>query len=439
MPIQVEPAQRLVYRNHPRARHSRAPILFVVILASAFFASFISPQISLFGRGLRLSLPLVTLLCGVIFLTRPSAFRVWRSYSGSIVFGLVYVALGVVRYLFDPLADVFQNFVVSAAVCIMVWMIVLLVRKGVPEAVEPIRWLTLITLGLSLGMGIPLLLDQPGIARLTMGNPMADVYAAEFYPRGVANYSWYTYVAITFPVIANWLYNTSRRLWLKIIGWGCLLAGAAATIFSTFTMATVLLMVGALAWLGLVAFTTTSRTSRWVVATVLLTVLLALPNLIAIGGELEATQFVISKAARLLEGTLTVGALEGDETGRTQMFVDTMDTFLRNPLVGAWGLDPNFYIGGHSSWADTLGTQGLFGLLLWLGFMSPSFRRGRKPFSVVGGSAGGTLSWTLLMVGGVLNPTFYSPIGLGLLWLFDNGAIWRKSNIGQAVHQRWWR
>jgi hypothetical protein len=95
-----------------------------------------------------------------------------------------------------------------------------------------------------------------------------------------------------------------------------------------------------------------------------------------------------------------------------------MDTFLKHPLFGAWGLEPNFYIGGHSSWADTLGSQGLFGLLLWIAFISPALRRGKKPFSIDEGTAGGTLSWILLAVGGVLNPTFHSSIGLILLWLF---------------------
>lgn len=436
MATRIEPTQGVVYPSQPRARHDRLAISLVVILGSALFASFISPQISLFGRGLRLSLPLVALLSGVIFLTRPNAFWVWGRYGGSIVFGLIYVATGAVRYLFDPLVNVFGNFVVAAVVCVLVWMMVLLVREGFPEAIEPIRWLTLMTLGVSLGMGIPLLLEQPGIARLTMGNPMADIYAAELYPRGVANYSWYTFVAITFPVIANWLHNTSGRLWLRIIGWGCLLAAAATTLFSSFTMAAVLWIVGALAWLGLVVFTAKSRISRWMVAMALLTILVGLPTWIAIGSEFKATQSVVSKAMRLFEGTLTVGALEADETGRTQMFVDTMETFSRNPLFGAWGLDPNFYIGGHSSWADTLGTQGLFGLLLWMGFVSPTLRRGRKPFSVVEGSAGGTLSWILLLVGGVLNPTFYSAIGLGLLWLFDDGPIWRRHNVHQAAVSR---
>jgi len=118
------------------------------------------------------------------------------------------------------------------------------------------------------------------------------------------------------------------------------------------------------------------------------------------------------------------------------MFVDTMDTFLKHPLFGAWGLTPNFYIGGHSSWADTLASQGLFGLLLWIGFISPALRRGKKPFSIDEGTGGGTLSWILLAGGGILNPTFQSVIGLILLWLFDDGALWRVKSTKIALTQR---
>ncbi|MEM4360237.1 MAG: hypothetical protein QXT45_06875 [Candidatus Bilamarchaeaceae archaeon] len=419
--------------SKPKTKHERLLIFFMVILATSLFASFISPQISLFGRGLRLSLPLFMILSVFVYLTRPNAFQVLRNYRTSIALGLIYVITGTMHHIFDPQVNIFHNLVVSAAICIMVWMTVLLVRKGFPEAVEPIRWLVLITLGVSLGMGIPLLLAEPGIARLTMGNPMEDIYAAEFYPRGVANYSWYTFVAITFPVISNWLYNTSLCLWLKIIGWACLLAASAATVFSTFTMASVLLVFGALGWLGLVAFTTKGSTSRWVASVLFLTALVGLPTLVVIGSEFEATRFAVFKAKRLFEGALAVGMLEADETGRTQMFVDTIKSFLRNPFFGGWGLDPNFYIGGHSSWADTLGTQGVFGLFLWMGFLFPSLRRGKKPFSVKTGTAGGTLSWILLFAGGVLNPTFSSAIGLGLLWLFDDGAMWRQPKADQVV------
>ncbi|MEM4360242.1 MAG: glycosyltransferase [Candidatus Bilamarchaeaceae archaeon] len=96
-----------------------------------------------------------------------------------------------------------------------------------------------------------------------------------------------------------------------------------------------------------------------------------------------------------------------------------------NYVFGGWGLDPNFYIGGHSSWANTLGAQGLLGLILWLGFLVPSLRRGNQALSVDQGASGGTLSWVLFALGGILNPTFHSIIGLILIWLFDDCKVWQ--------------
>jgi len=438
MSTRIESTQNISFAHvQPRARYAHGAALLVALLASALFASFISPQISLFGRGLRLSLPLFALLGSVILVVRPRTIKYLSIYSGSIAAGLLYMATGTLRYLFDPLPTFFQNFVLSAAVCLMLWMAILMIRNGFPEAVETIRWLTLIVLGVSLGMGVPLLLEQPGVARLTMGNPMADVYAAALYPRGVANYSWYTVVGFAFPAMANWLYKSSRSVFWKLIGWGCLLAAAIATLFSTFTMAATLLIGGELSWLMILAVTSKRKMLRLIGIIIILVFLISFPTLYLWGSEFEATQFVVNKATRLIEGTLTEGALEADETGRTQMFVDTMATFLKHPLFGAWGLEPNFYIGGHSSWADTLGSQGLFGLLLWIGFISPALRRGKKPFSIDEGTAGGTLSWILLAVGGVLNPTFHSSIGLILLWLFDDGALWRVKSTKVALTQRY--
>jgi hypothetical protein len=412
-------------------------VFFVAMLASALFASFISPQISLFGRGLRFSLLLFFLLGSAILAIRPSAIRYLGTFGVSIGAGLLYVATGTIRYTIDPLSNLFQNLIISAAVCVVLWMIMLVIRKGFPEVVETIRWLILIVLGISLGMGVPLLIDQPGIARLTMANPMANVYAERFYPRGVANYSWYTPLGIAFPVIANWLYKNSRGVIWKFIGWGCLLTASAATLLSTFTMAAGLLIGGALAWLILTILTTKRKRTQFIAIIAVIVTLLFFPTLYYWGSEFDATEFAVNKTTSLIEGISSKGVIEGDMTGRAKMFVDTMDTFLRNPILGLWGLERYFYIGGHSSWADTLGSQGIVGLMLWLVFISPSLHRGKRPFSIEDGAAGGTLAWILLAVGGVLNPTFYNAIGLILLWLFDDGALWRVKSTKVALTQRY--
>ncbi len=415
-----------VQRTTPK-RLARTPMGLVTVLASALFATFVSPQLGLWGRGLRTALPLFILFVGITVLTRGSDIRLaLNRHSLPIAAGVAFAGISLLRHLSEPSPTVLQNQGINAMVCVGVWIAVIVLRTVFPEALEPVRWISLLTLGVSLGMGIPLLLEQPGIGRLTMGNPMAEVYAAELYPKGVTNYSWYTPVAFAFPVIANWLANTSTRRLVKIIGWGMLLAAAIAALLSTFTMAMVLLGAGAFGWLGLVVLTGKSRFARALAALVLIGMLLSFPALYFFGSTFEATQFQVQKATRLLTGAVEIGLMDADETGRTDRFASSMETFLKYPLFGAWGLaTTDYFVGGHSSWADTLAWQGLFGLSLWLAFLSPSWKRGRRPWSVADGAAGGALSWILLVVGGVLNPTLHSALGLLLIWLYDDNSVWR--------------
>jgi len=416
-------------RDKPVVR-AKVPTGLLIALVSLLFATFISPQVSLWGHGLRTALPLFILFGGLVLLWRGKVV-LWQleRHALPIIAGLVFAGTSSVRYLFEPSPTVLQSQGFSAIVCVALWITMIVLRTSFPEALEPIRWLGLLTLGISLGMGIPLLLQQPGIGRLTMGNPMADVYAAELYPKGVTNYSWYTPLSIAFPALANWLLNNSARPLMKMLGWGLLLAAVLAIILSTFTMAMVLVVAGAAAWLVLAALTARKRAARALAVIVLIVSVLAFPALYLLGSTFEATEFQVQKATRLFTGITEIGLLDVDETGRTVMFVNTMHTFLKYPLFGAWGLAGKpYYVGGHSSWADMLAWQGLFGMALWLVFLSPSWKRGRHPWSVEEGMAGGTLSWMLLGVGGILNPTLNSSIGLLLIWLYDENAFWRAQN-----------
>lgn len=404
---------------------SRNVTWLVVILAGALFATFVSPQVSLWGRGLRSSLPLFLLLLGMAMLFRGNATRRQvASHFLPIIAGFAFVGISMLRDLFEPRPEILLTQGITGAISIGLWIAVILVKTVFPESLERVRWISLVMLGVSLGMGIPLLLEQPGIARLTMGNSLADEYAAQLFQKGVANYAWYTPVGFAFPVLATWLYNSSAHRLMKMAGWGLLLAASVATILSTFTMAMVLLIAGALGWLLLAAMTGKSRLARVLPALALIALLVFLPALYLFGSTFESTQFAVQKATRIIEGAVEVGLQDADETGRADMFVDTMETFWKNPLFGAWGLSSEYYfVGGHSSWADTLALQGLFGMFLWLAFLSPSWKRGKRPWSIADGAAGGTLAWILLGVGGILNPTLNSSVGLLLIWLYDDSAV----------------
>lgn len=421
----VSNSTRPHYSQRRTKRRSQNAVFPIVILAGALFSTFLSPQISLFGGGLRLALPLFLLLGFIVILSRHRvAMQTLRNQGTVTIMGLAFVAMGFLRYFSDPEPTLLHNHVISALVCIGLWIAVIMLRQVFPESVEKIRWIVLITLGVSLGMGISLLIQEPGIARRTMGNPLSEFYGAMLYPKGVANYSWYTPVAFAFPVVANWLYNSPRRLPVKIIGWCLLLAACVAVLFSTFTMAAVMLILASFLWLFLVTLKGKGKVSRLAALIIIVVSLVFLPSLYYLALDLGATGFITAKATRLIEGAFSEGVIDADVSGRTWMFFETMNTFLQHPILGAWGIEPSFFVGGHSSWADTLALQGVLGMLLWVGFLSPSWRR-QRPFSVSDGVAGGTLSWILLGLGGILNPTFSSHVGLILLWLFDDGGGWQ--------------
>lgn len=410
----------------PAARRAITKLRWpVVLLAAALYSTFLSPQISILGRGFRSTLPLLAAFGIVCVLLAPAARPRLTPLLGTSLFGAAFVALGLLRNSVDPDVILLENHVLSPAVCVVLWMTVIFLRRWFPESVGAVRWLALLTLGVSLGLGIPKLIEEPGIARLTMSESTEGSIVRSLHLSGVANYSWYTPVACTWPVIANWLINLRRSLWVRMMGWALLTAASAAVVFSTFTMAVVWLVAGIAAVLLLVALAAKNPILKTMALLAIVSALYTAPRLYDVSLNLESTEFSALKAARLITGTLEEGFIAGDETGRGHMLVDTLTTFSDHPLLGVWGFERYFYFGGHSSWADTLALQGIVGALLWLLFLSFSWRKRRLPISMPRGVAGGTLSWMLLGLGGIFNPTLFSQAALLLVWLFDDGGQWK--------------
>jgi hypothetical protein len=427
----------LMYRSTSQTRLKKGSLLITVI-TSAFFISFLSPQIGLLGRGLRTLLPLFLLII-ILAVTKSSVIDM-RKFEKIIlpsIFGLIFITFGFIRYFLHPIPNAFKGQVINMLLCFMVWIVIVILRIIFPNSTENVRWIALGAFGISLGVGIPLLFSEPGIARLTAGgNPLAENNEISLYAKGIANYSWYTPVAIAFPVIANWLYNAKpRRKILKIFGWVSLLLASGAVIFSTFSMAILLLLSAIFLFLLLITLTVRKTKPRIISIAILVSLFIVMPALYKFAADTDATQFSTLKLTRMFINISNEDIYTSDETGRIQMLADSFQTFIRNPIFGAWGFDDHLYFGGHSSWGDTAALQGILGLFLLLGFFSASWRKRRSPFSIDNGAAGGTLSWILLMVGGILNPTFFSSIGLLLIWLYDDGGIWSPKMITSRLRR----
>lgn len=398
--------------------------ILIFLLTVLFFASFISPQVVFLGRGARLTLPVFTLLIFLILIDYPpqsvirSIFE--NEHNARLKYALIFVGFGLLRQQITPNSILLHTFVINPTFCIMAYIVIALICDLHPSLVHPIRWLILITLGVSLGLSIPTLYDNQGIARLTMGrNADANTWRLS---SGVTSYTMYTAVAIAWPSIAQWLYNFPRQTIVQVMGWGALLAASVAVIFSTFSMASMLLVLGIFMWVSLNAFSGKNNWLRAVTVIAIAIFVFQIPNLYNQALETAPTEYSVNKITTFYEDSRALGLQSGDHTGRVTMFIETMETFSANFLFGIWGLKESARVGGHSSWADTLAVFGILGLFLWLRFLWPSLKR-KEPFSVAGGVAGGTVSWMLFMFGGILNPTFYFPQILALLWLYDIAAM----------------
>lgn len=407
-----------------RRAHSR---LFLVMVAAgvALFAGLLSPQISYFGRGLRLALPAFAILLGFVLLTyKPTVIGqgiLHNRYALSIGLGLMFVAMGFIRNSAEPRPLIFQNFILAALLNIMYLLAIILIKKVMPRALDPVRFLTLIVSGASLAVAIPLMVSEPGIMRdlQTMQSASAStVNISGYILQGVGNYTIYYAFAIGAPMIANWLYRQPRRL-ITYVGWCALILTSITVILSTLALAVTLLAIGMSVWVVLVII----KSRRiWILFASFLGAMILIPLmplLFETAEDIEATAFVINKVTDTIEGVTESGVVEGDASGRGLLLEVSLESFAFSPFIGSWGVREEFFSGGHSSWVDSLVLFGIFGTLFYVIYLSPAWAR-RKPLSISDGAAGGTISWVLCMAAGVLNNTFYFSTILVVLWLYDD-------------------
>jgi hypothetical protein len=162
--------------------------------------------------------------------------------------------------------------------------------------------------------------------------------------------------------------------------------------------------------------------SRGVVRVALIVMILlglaTLPVLYFQAANFPQLAFVTQKVERLAEGFSTYGLAEGDETGRGWMFVDEMKAISREPFLGYIPHVTGQGGHGHSSLANSLSLFGLFGASFWflalVSIMMNCLRNAHKAtdkYVMV-------LTWFVLFLAGILNPTWHSPVALGAIFVF---------------------
>jgi hypothetical protein len=129
--------------------------------------------------------------------------------------------------------------------------------------------------------------------------------------------------------------------------------------------------------------------------------------------------FVFDKAGLLWDRVTSAGLVEGDQTGRGAMLKQDWDDFLGNPLLGPVGGVTTVTLGtGHSSLMNTLAVNGLPCAALWFATLYLLMRQTLSPqmtwkFRLVVYS-----SWLLVLVSGILNPTWHFPCVTATVFLY---------------------
>ncbi|MHB9028471.1 MAG: hypothetical protein ACYC9O_06865 [Candidatus Latescibacterota bacterium] len=247
---------------------------------------------------------------------------------------------------------------------------------------------------------------DPYVARLTMGNPDALQYSFQYAPLGIGNYSHYTPYAIVFLPMLVFAAQLSKVE--RIAAFAVLCGGALAVYLSSFTMAIVL--ITASIFLGLTAFSVYGKGSAVIrITAVGLILIIAGYALLFYSNSVEQLSFVFSKFERLIDGFMSVGFVQGDETKRSAWFAQEMGYFFsKNPFFGYIYGSTDYMAHGHSSLGDTLvlfGFTGLFWIIVLTSLFYLSWKSAEskaEKYAVAG-------SYLLLAAGGVLNPAWYSP------------------------------
>ena len=378
--------------------------------------SFLSPQVSMLGRGLRTTLPALTISFCAISVLSPSAFirafsRFWVVY----LLGFLFLMQAALRFMDETSHQeiLWHGYFIGPllALTFLLW-ITALAELG-DGAVHRLRCWVLFGWCLCIAASLPVLISHPGIARTTMGNRNELVNAAKWAPLGVAEYTVYTTIAICLGP----LFAVTRRMrflwrWIALL---LVFLTAVAVLISTFTMAAVMLMVS-LACLLLIWVKAGSGARRLLRLVVILIPLASLPTLYVMANSFEQTKFLVDKIERLNKGISQKGFAKGDETRRGSMIADEMKSFAEEPFMGYFPGVTGQRGHGHSSFANSLVLFGLICAPLWVVALYKVFKATLNDARDQFERRVAMIGWLVFLLSGIMNPIWHSAGTLAALF-----------------------
>jgi hypothetical protein len=367
------------------------------------------------GRGLRTTLPALAVTFFAISFISPTAFiRAFVRFWPTFLIAFIFIIQAAFRFAYgDDTKALWSTFVVGPLLSLGFLLCIASLTELGEDVVHRLRgWLLYLWCG-SIAAGLPFLIINPGVARLTMGNPLAQKNAAIWAPYGVGEYHVYTSLAICLgPLLVVALHLKNPWKWAGLL---LLCLAAAAVLFSTFTMAAAVLAFCFCA--ALIVWANNRRGMLRILGILLVLVPIALlPLLYSQAKNFKQTEFITSKLERLFKGISTAGLEKGDETNRGKMFMKEMQTFAKEPFLGLTSGSLAMKSYGHSSLTNSLVLFGVFGAALWCVALYKVFRdclRNTEE-SIIRRAI--WIGWLALLGCGILNPIWHSASALSALF-----------------------
>jgi O-antigen ligase len=272
---------------------------------------------------------------------------------------------------------------------------------------------SLLIFGVGVGVivSLPVLLGHSGLARQIMGHARTPDLVLLARNAGVGTYSFYTALAIAFPVVVATTLQSKRILrWLSLV----LTVGLAlAVLASTFTGAVLLLGLGVAAFF--LSSVARSRVRWRVVAALAMAGFLGLFSWYSFLQGTSQWVFVQKKVDTLMSAVSERGLVAGVGSAslRLQMWEVSARTIAERPFFG-WGPttgreNPDLYVrvGGHSSWLDLPAEYGVPAFIAYLLFLVSAFRRALRTAGSSVGRAARAASCLAFVVCGAVNPVVF--------------------------------
>lgn len=177
---------------------------------------------------------------------------------------------------------------------------------------------------------------------------------------GICNYSYYMLQAVLVPFILEFIKIRENSLFQKLIIFSSVVVILIVVLMSTYFAAFLNLLL-----IMLIYATYNIKKNGLKILTIITIISIATVTSFNSISKNETFMYVIEKFERMTNGVSNKGLIEGDETERGKLTINSINTFKKNPIMGVGPQDYRKYdlVGGHSFWFDFFAQYGIIFLL----------------------------------------------------------------------------